>query len=151
MLGPAREQDYMYFVLNMCRSHLPAFPRPLKGGVLWQRTRANSNCSHLFRVDRINNGCLLCGFINEQVHIVVGEGREELDGHVTELLRRATGVLLGHAAQQGTVNREKQSSRRFTSQSSCCNQGRRCIPEYLYSPFILKLNLPDCFALESMY
>ena len=63
----------------------------------------NANCTHLLRVDGIHNGCLLCGFVDEQVHVVVGEGGEQLDGHVTELLRRATGVVLGHA-HQGIVN-----------------------------------------------
>ena len=81
----------------------------------------NVNCTHLLRVDRVHNGCLLCGFVDEQVHVVVGEGRQQLDGHVTELLCRAAGVVLGHARQR-TVNRYEQSSRGVRPQNSSCKQ-----------------------------
>lgn len=60
--------------------------------------------THLLRVDGIHNGRLLCGFVDEQVHIVIREGREQFDGHVTELFGGATGVMLGHACQRRIVN-----------------------------------------------
>ena len=91
-------------------------------GLRMNLKESNANCTHLLRVDGIHNGCLLCGFVNEQVHVVVGEGGEQLDGRVTELLCRATGVVLGHA-RQGTVDRYEQSSRGVRPQNTCCKQG----------------------------
>ena len=90
------------------------------------------DCIHLLRVDGIDNGSLLCGFVDEQVHIVVGEGREQLDGHVTELLGGATGVMLSHACQRRTVNTgQEKSSRESWSQSSCCKHTKKAHHENL--------------------
>ena len=91
------------------------------------------------RVDGIDNGCLLRGFVNEQVHIVVGEGREQLDGHVTELLGGTTGVMLSHACQWRPVNtRQEKSSRESGSQSSCCKHKKA---HHAKSEFIALANL----------